>query len=97
MGIVFVAALTSALANFILFRLIRLAGQSAGPGFLTSVPRFIFSVPLGVLILSGTLAVMLPTRLGKALPIALLFLFFSALLAAILFIVLVLSRWAAGW
>lgn len=89
MGILFVAGLGNALANFVLFRLMHLAGQVARPDIFRSLPMLLISIPLDFLILSGTIAVMLPTRLGKALLVALLCLFLGALIAAVLAIIFV--------
>ena len=91
MAIVFVVALGNLVTIFILHRLSRLAGQVGGSGALFSIPLLFICYPLGFLILSGTIKVMLPTSFAKGLLIALLYLFLLGLLLAAIFFVIVLT------
>lgn len=91
MAIVFIVALGNLVSIFILHRISRLAGQVGGSGALLSLPLLFVYYPLGFLILSGTIKIMLPTTLGKGLLIALLYLFLLGLVLAAAFIVIVLT------
>lgn len=82
MGIAFVSALVSAVLYFLLFRILRLVGQAPGLDALKSMPFYLVFSPLSFLLHGATIAAMLPTRFGKGLLIAALYLFFSLLIAA---------------
>lgn len=82
MGIAFVSALVNAVAGFLLYRILRLAGQAPGLDALKSMPFYLVFSPLSFLVHSATIAAMLPTRLGKGLLIAAIYLFFTLLIAA---------------
>ncbi|HEY7157605.1 MAG TPA: hypothetical protein VH575_26855 [Gemmataceae bacterium] len=87
--IIFFAAFINAVMCFIVLRFLRLTGQVAGTAALRTVPFWLLSYPLGILVLSGINAALLPTRFGKGLLIALIFSFLSLLLAVVVLIALV--------
>lgn len=81
---VFVAVLSNATAYFILVRALHLVGQVVGMNLTCSILILLVSWPLGFLILSGTISVMLPTRFAKALLVALIYLVLGVLIAIVL-------------
>lgn len=85
MRVVFVTTLVNIGVSFIILRVLRLAGLAAGANAPRSPSLYLLSSPLHILVLSCMNALMLPTSFGKGLLIGLIFLFFSLLLAAILF------------
>lgn len=91
MAIVFIVALGNLVSLFILHRLSRLAGQVGPSGAFLSLPLLCIYYPLGFLILSGTIKIMLPTSIAKGLLIALLYLFLLGLVLAAAFVVIVLT------
>ena len=90
MCIVFVVALVNALVYFLALRIFRLAGMAAGLGALRSWPIDLILCPLSFFIHSGISAAMLPTSFGKGMLISLIYLFLGALVAVVLYFVLVL-------
>ena len=85
MRIIFVVALVNIGTSFIVFRVLRLAGLAAGASALRTLPLYLLSAPLHILVLSCMSALMLPTRFGKGVLVALIFVFLSLVLGVILF------------
>jgi hypothetical protein len=88
--IMFLTTLVETAGWFIILRLSRLMGQVAGHGAYESLRPLLVSFPLGILVLAGLNAVLLPTSFGKGLLVALLFLFLF-LLVAILFVFVLIA------
>lgn len=79
--IIFLASLIEALGRFTILRLLHLAARSASHGVAGALTLLLLSFPLGILVLAGLNAAMLPTSFGKGLLVALLFVFLFSLVA----------------
>ncbi len=82
MRIVFFAALVNTTGSFIVLRVVRLAWQASVRRPIGNLPIFLVASPLGMLVLGGICAAMLPTSFRKGLLVSLLYHLFVALLAA---------------
>lgn len=97
MRIIFFATLVNTTGSFIVLRVVRLAGQAFMRRTFESLPIFLVASPLGMLVLGGICAAMLPTSFGKGLLVSLLFHFLTILIAAILAAVVVLVALSYGF
>ncbi len=96
MRILFFATLINTTGSFIVLRLARLVWQPSLRGSLGTLSIFLIASPLGMLVLAGICAAMLPTSFGKGLLISLLFHLLSILIAAALAAVAILLALSLG-
>jgi hypothetical protein len=90
MRILFFATLINTTGSFIVLRVARLVWQATVRGHIGTLPIFLVASPLGMLVLGGICAAMLPTRFGKGMLVSLLFHLLVAVLAAIIVVLLIL-------
>ena len=84
MRIIFFAALVNITGSFIVYRILRLMGLASASGTLRSLSILLFFIPLGILVLGGMIAAMLPTSSGKGMLVALLYHLLFFLIVAVL-------------
>ncbi|HTU16758.1 MAG TPA: hypothetical protein VMG10_01745 [Gemmataceae bacterium] len=90
MRIIFFAALVNTTGSFIILRVVRLIGLVAAQGSVRSLSILLFSTPLGILVLGGMIAAMLPTTFGKGVLVSLMYHILVAMLGlAVLFAMMV--------
>jgi hypothetical protein len=87
MRILFFATLVNTTGSFIVLRVVRLVWQASVRGSFGAVPIFLIASPLGMLVLGGMCAAMLPTSFAKGLLISLLFHLLAAALAAVVILI----------
>jgi hypothetical protein len=89
MFVVLVATLVNGTGTFIIFQLLRLAGEATRYVLAGPLPVACIALPMGILVLACINAIMLPTSFGKGLMVSLLSHLLAGVLAAIIaFVVL---------
>lgn len=85
--IILLATLVNVPGTFIVFQLLRVAGQATGYALQGFWPVACVSLFLGILVLAGINTAMLPTTFGKGLLISLFSHFLAAILAAVIVLI----------